>query len=702
MAAIFPLDTSQPWVFNGVTYEHDAVEDRWYVVSTVATDQVVDNINTLNQEVIRGFDERDDLIELASSKNNSQDAEIAELDQRVDTLSEAVGILEFKGRYTYVLEKSVDACTAAYAACLLEAAGDVPSMSECNRLKSECEAAVGDPYPDGSFTSTGTTNVIDVIEEFVFTATDMDGVSFDWINLVEEDDYIEFFEQNNGDTALYQCIQEPTIASTQVGIKVKFLKQTGEGDGNFNLQEEYEVRILKSKLGLDVVAADERYVRKPYVVYFEDDAVDIVPQHSSGNLQNGELWYDTDSLELFVYNNNAWTASARPPSADNTVQSLVADVDQLRLDAYYTTQRLNTVISEALLENNIYYSDDPPTGDIYGTLRNGDLWIDSDDLSIKFYSQGAWVNPDRQVGGDYLEKSGGEMSGKLVLKKPRGDSASNNLVVWGRVNGTETVLLKDYQRKNDQSAQDDYIEYYGDTPDGYSIMNRNYADDRYIMADGDDMRGKLVLGRCPSNTTGFTIRGRKASDQTVGELLSVFHNGGTVPDAVNYAGKTDNDANIQTKASVEALIGATLGVPVGAIMMWMGASAPDGWLFCRGNSFDISTYPLLHAHLQEMHGYVSGKTPDFKGYFPGGAGAGPANLTPDQAGYTHAAKTGQPSGGPPTSNNTNVPDGTTRGFSAAGSTNAYSAGAGPITINNGWDSVTRPPTLSVNFIIKHD
>ena len=63
MAVTLPLDTSAPWTINGVTYEYDAVEDRWYVVSTVATDQVVDNINTLNQEVIRGFDERDDLIE---------------------------------------------------------------------------------------------------------------------------------------------------------------------------------------------------------------------------------------------------------------------------------------------------------------------------------------------------------------------------------------------------------------------------------------------------------------------------------------------------------------------------------------------------------------------------------------------------------------------------------------------------------------
>ena len=41
MAAVFPLDTSKPWVFNGVTYEYDAAEDRWFVVSTTATDSVV-------------------------------------------------------------------------------------------------------------------------------------------------------------------------------------------------------------------------------------------------------------------------------------------------------------------------------------------------------------------------------------------------------------------------------------------------------------------------------------------------------------------------------------------------------------------------------------------------------------------------------------------------------------------------------------
>jgi hypothetical protein len=40
------------------------------------------------------------------------------------------------------------------------------------------------------------------------------------------------------------------------------------------------------------------------------------------------------------------------------------------------------LVSDLILENNIYYSDGPPVGDITGTLRNGDLWVDSDDLQL--------------------------------------------------------------------------------------------------------------------------------------------------------------------------------------------------------------------------------------------------------------------------------------------------------------------------------
>ena len=51
MAAVFPLDTTKPWTFNGVTYEYDATEDRWFVVSTNKTDLVDETLEDLERDV---------------------------------------------------------------------------------------------------------------------------------------------------------------------------------------------------------------------------------------------------------------------------------------------------------------------------------------------------------------------------------------------------------------------------------------------------------------------------------------------------------------------------------------------------------------------------------------------------------------------------------------------------------------------------
>ena len=57
-----------------------------------------------------------------------------------------------------------------------------------------------------------------------------------------------------------------------------------------------------------------------------------------------------------------------------------------------------------------------------------------------------------------------------------------------------------------------------------------------------------------------------------------------------------------------------------------------------------------------------------------------------------------PHGGAPTSNAA-IPDGGVRGFNGAGGTNAYSDSVAKVTIDKGWDAITRPPTFAVNFII---
>ena len=47
------------------------------------------------------------------------------------------------------------------------------------------------------------------IEEFVIQGTDLDGQTIDWIAIAEVDDYLEFIDLGDGDTSLYQVIEEP-------------------------------------------------------------------------------------------------------------------------------------------------------------------------------------------------------------------------------------------------------------------------------------------------------------------------------------------------------------------------------------------------------------------------------------------------------------------------------------------------------------
>ena len=148
-------------------------------------------------------------------------------------------------------------------------------------------------------------------------------------------------------------------------------------------------------------------------------------------------------------------------------------------------------------------------------------------------------------------------------------------------------------------------------------------------------------------------------------------------------------------------------LPTGTIVMWFGSTAPEGWLICDGREFNTTELSNLHAHLQTVPNYNSGSTPDFRGLYPGGAGEAPPArggnaLTKSSAATPnvyHSQRTAAPAGGYPKGSKA-IPNGAKRTFNKGGGTNAYSDGASQYEVNSGWDSVTRPPTLSVHFIIK--
>ena len=163
-------------------------------------------------------------------------------------------------------------------------------------------------------------------------------------------------------------------------------------------------------------------------------------------------------------------------------------------------------------------------------------------------------------------------------------------------------------------------------------------------------------------------------------------------------------ANKEYVDEAVATVGGGSSVPVGTVVMWFGSNAPSGWLKCDGSSFNTTTYSALHTHLGSVPNYTSGTLPNFQGLYPGGAGFGHDNaLTSGGEAKTntyHVPNTGKPASGSPYENK-NRPNSTKDGFNGDGETMALiEAGMNKVTIDSGWDTVTRPPTLSIHFIIK--
>ena len=223
----------------------------------------------------------------------------------------------------------------------------------------------------------------------------------------------------------------------------------------------------------------------------------------------------------------------------------------------------------------------------------------------------------------------------------------------------------------------------------------------FIRTDGTSKLSTLTIESPMANGAerAFEIKGRMADGTTVSkDFFYMYTNNDGTPSAMNYKGKMDNEHNLVTKGYVDNAVSTSgSSVPVGSIMIWMNSTAPPGWFKLQGGSFSTTTYPQLHAYLQGTHGYTNGRLPNWSGYYPGEYGD---HLTHD-LGSKQGYKTGIPSAGAPT-NSTEIPNGATRTFGATGNTNAYSAGKSRVSISENWDNTTRPKTIVVHYIIKHD
>ena len=335
-----------------------------------------------------------------------------------------------------------------------------------------------------------------------------------------------------------------------------------------------------------------------------------------------------------------------------------------------------------------------------GSFTEGDKQTNPDTGVEYIYSDGAW----RALGAK-IEDEFDTLDDRYIKKQ-----GTQN------INQDHWKIIQKNQDGNNRTFVDIYdgeMHLYNvadpnDGADGWAA-NKKYVKDvaaDYLPLAGGNLTGdvestgKFTLdhGTGGPKERKFLIKG-ETTDGVDGDLFYSYKNDDGSLDAVNYKGKITVDSNVVNKKYVDDKVASSGGgVPVGSIMIWMNSTVPDGWFKLQGGTFDVNTYPQLHAYLQSTSGYSSGRLPSWGGHYPGEYG----DHLNQSLGSKQGARTAKPSGGSPKSTSNTIPTGATRTFTSTGNTNAYSAGQGFVEIGNGWDSTTRPKTVVVHYIIKHD
>lgn len=107
--------------------------------------------------------------------------------------------------------------------------------------------------------------------------------------------------------------------------------------------------------------------------------------------------------------------------------------------------------------------------------------------------------------------------------------------------------------------------------------------------------------------------------QALSDSLDRNGTGGMLSDLNMNSNKLTNLApgtNPSDAATVSQLDGGSTALPVGAIVDFAGATAPEGWLLCGGQSISRATYADLFAVIGTTYGSANGSSfnlPDLRG-----------------------------------------------------------------------------------------
>jgi hypothetical protein len=127
----------------------------------------------------------------------------------------------------------------------------------------------------------------------------------------------------------------------------------------------------------------------------------------------------------------------------------------------------------------------------------------------------------------------------------------------------------------------------------------------------------VLLPGASAAASGFTVNGIQMP--VIGDYVIVYINESERWVDNVYRTATSSPYLSVTSGSLNAYGANNFGAPTGAVMGWLTATAPTGWLFCDGTSYAYNTYPALGALLGGSAG-GNFTTPDMRDRFLGSLG----------------------------------------------------------------------------------
>lgn len=408
MAFDFPNPPGSDPVTNpatGVTYQYDAASQTWVVVSSAAAETLAGTLDDVKGDVSdlqTSQGQQNTAINNLAIENGDHEARIAELELAPTAVTYQIGtdkvmragepsieLVDSEGYYTNVkfqarggITVSSDLQSIIIDGSNIDAGGDVNLDDYYTKDEIDNQFSlrgVGYTYLVSSFNGT-----ITIRPGEIHTDNRLVG-QITAISLGPEDDN----GKQRRDAVVGDTIEIYDIVTTKY---YRYQINSG-GDGTYSVTYQ----------GSQDDQNDPLSMGQPYLIYLypthissanyydkvESDARFLSAK--AGQMQDCQRGINfmaaceyTGSVQ---YSNNIvnkrYVDNAIADSGFASVQYVNDEVDKLA-----------TSFATEEAEPDVYYGDYSPTG----TRKDGDMWFDSMNLRLNIWSQGAWINPDRNDG----------------------------------------------------------------------------------------------------------------------------------------------------------------------------------------------------------------------------------------------------------------------------------------------------------------